>query len=241
MKLYLTSSPVVMDWDLPETKAIAFNESNDFLVNLRNDWKQDSRILFVSSAPDNAKQTDDVRNDFVELLPKYDLSFSSADVCDNRNIITKEELLSYQVVVLCGGHVPTQNLFLKKTGFKEMIRDFNGIVIGISAGSMNCADMVYAMPELEGESDDLFYKRFLPGLGLTDINIIPHWQYLQGVYLDGKKVIDEVIIPDSYTHRFFAMKDGSYIKIDESGKKVIYGEVYEIDNGNMKQIVGEIL
>lgn len=236
MKVYLTSSPTIMDWDLPKEKAVAFNESNDFLVNLKKDWKKDSKVLFISSAPDDAKQTDDVRDDFVELFPKYDLSFSAADVLDNRNIISEEELLAYQVIILCGGHAPTQNSFFTKIGLKRMLKDFEGIVIGISAGTMNCADLVYALPELEGESEDLFYKRYLPGLGLTDINVIPHWQCTKEAYLDGKKLYDEIIIPDSYNHIFYGVCDGSYILIDEDGNKSFFGEIYEITSGEIKAI-----
>ena len=52
---------------------------------------------------------------------------------------------------------------------------------------MNCADTVYAGPELEGEAIDPLYERWITGLGLTDINIFPHFQSLKDDYLDADK------------------------------------------------------
>ena len=50
--------------------------------------------------------------------------------------LSKEKLLNYDVILLAGGHVPTQNCYFKEIDLKEKIKDFQGIVIGISAGSM---------------------------------------------------------------------------------------------------------
>ena len=41
--------------------------------------------------------------------------------------------------------------------------------MGISAGSMNSSDIVYAQPELDGEVIDHNYKKFFKGLNLTKI------------------------------------------------------------------------
>ena len=78
------------------------------------------------------------------------------------------------LIVLAGGHVPTQNAFLCQCGLKEAMKTFDGVVIGISAGSMNCAETVYAQPEEPGEAISKTYRRFLPGLGLTNTMLLPH-------------------------------------------------------------------
>ena len=57
---------------------------------------------------------------------------------------------------------------------------------------MNCADTVYAGPELEGEAIDPLYKRWITGLGLTDINIFPHFQSLKDDFLDGQRLIEDI-------------------------------------------------
>ena len=55
--------------------------------------------------------------------------------------------MNYDVILLGGGHVPTQNKFFKEIRLREKIKDFDGIIIAISAGSMNSADIVYCQPE----------------------------------------------------------------------------------------------
>lgn len=70
--------------------------------------------------------------------------------------------------------------------------DFDGTVLGVSAGSMNSADVVYAQPEEEGEAADPTLKKFLRGLGLTKTMLIPHYQDTKDNILDGKRIFEDV-------------------------------------------------
>lgn len=157
------------------------------------------------------------------------------DTCDYRNEKIVQELSKYDVVILSGGHVPTQNSFFEKICLKEELKNFHGILIGISAGTMNSAKVVYAQPELEGESIDAEYQRFLSGLGITNLMILPHYQDLKEDILDGKHVIEDITYPDSYGKEFYAINDGSYILIQD-GVQTLYGEGYLIKDGMTQQI-----
>jgi len=142
-------------------------------------------------------------------------------------------------LILAGGHVPTQNRFFREIGLKERINGYEGIVIGISAGTMNSAEMVYAAPEEEGESVDENYQRFLQGAGLTDVMVIPHFHEIKDSVLDGKKVLEEIIYSDSAGKSFCALPDGSYLVIrkDVDGDRPrVYGESYRIWNGTQVQV-----
>ena len=124
------------------------------------------------------------------------LSISHIDKCDDRNPNAVNALESIDVLILAGGHVPTQNKFMDQLRLKERLMDFHGIVVAWSAGSMNCADTVYAGPELDGEAIDPLYERWITGLGLTDINIFPHFQSLKDDYLDGLRLIEDITYAD---------------------------------------------
>lgn len=134
-----------------------------------------------------------------------------------------------------GKRLPAQNTFFHRIGLKERLDRFQGMVIAWSAGSMNCAEVVYAGPELEGEAIDPDYKRWLKGLGLTRINIMPHYQSLQGEWLDGLRLIEDITCGDSMGHEFIAMNDGTFI-LNEEGRETLYGEAYRIKDGEIKQI-----
>ena len=139
------------------------------------------------------------------------------------------------MVILGGGHVPTQNRFFRKTGLREILRDYQGIVIGISAGSMNSADTVYSQPEMEGEALDPNYEKFLPGLGLTETNLLPHYQDCKDDVLDGLRVFEDITYPDSMGRTFYAIPDGSYLFIKD-GREELRGEAYMIRDGVLTQI-----
>ena len=107
---------------------------------------------------------------------------------------------------------------------------------------MNCADPVYAGPELPGEAVDPDFQRWIPGLGLTKTNIFPHFEALKDDMLDGMRLIEDITFADSMTHEIIAINNGSYITVDENGE-TLYGEAYSIKNGVMKQICrdGELI
>ena len=100
---------------------------------------------------------------------------------------------------------------------------------------MNCAEIVYAQPELEGEAVDENYQRFIPGLGITKHMIIPHFQEVKTDVVDGLRVIEDMAYPDSMGREFIALNDGSYI-ISENGIETLYGEAYRIKDGRQEQI-----
>ena len=134
-----------------------------------------------------------------------------------------------------GSSVLFEAVIMKQLRLRERLQDYYGIVVAWSAGSMNCADTVYAGPELEGEAIDPLYERWITGLGLTDINIFPHFQSLKDDYLDGLRLIEDITYADSIGHEIIALNDGSYIML-EDGKTTLYGEAYKILDGKQWQI-----
>lgn len=139
---------------------------------------------------------------------------------------------SVDVLILAGGHVPTQNRFMKQLRLRERLQNYHGIVVAWSAGT------VYAGPEFEGEAIDPSYERWLPGLGLTDINIFPHFQRLKDDWLDGMRLIEDITYADSVGHEILALNDGSYVMID-GGKTTLYGEAYKIKDRRQWKICND--
>lgn len=212
-----------------------FLTDNGLLDKLKELWVEDSKVMIICASPNDYEKNDSVCACLRESFPMSGLSVSYIEKCDDRNEELIEKLPEMDVILLAGGHVPTQNIFMKKIGLKERLKDFNGLLIAWSAGSMNCASHVYAAPELEGEAVDTDYSRWISGLGLTETNIFPHYQVLKDAYLDGLRVMEDITYADSYTHEILAMNDGSYITI-ENGTEILHGEAYRIKNGNLEMI-----
>ena len=196
-------------------------------------------ILMVSAAPDDQAFTDSVLEGMSRCVRNSGITPARITMLDRRNCGMAEELVrNADWVVLCGGHVPTQNRFIHEIGLKELLQGFDGLVMGCSAGSMNCAGLVYSHPEMPGEAVDPQYRRWLPGLGLTDIRIIPHYHQVRDVVLDGRRLFEDVVFPDSLNHSFYTFPDGGYILVKD-GRSTLHGTAWEIANGQMRQICSE--
>lgn len=112
------------------------------------------------------------------------------------------------------------------------------VLLGISAGSMNAASTVYAQPEEEGESVDPKYERFMPGLGLTDVMIIPHYQRIKDRILDGKRLFEDITVPDSMGRYLYLLSDGSYLYTNGDISR-IYGELHIMKDGVIRKVAGK--
>ncbi|MBQ3276143.1 MAG: dipeptidase E [Oscillospiraceae bacterium] len=236
MELYLTSSPVIY-----ETRAA--NPANGFLRSLRHSLEGAASALFVCSDPDGHEHTDRFADEIWQVLAGEGIAFSSRAVLDGRNEREAAALVKgADFLVLAGGHVPTQNAFFQRIGLRELLRGWDGVLMGISAGTMNSADTVYSQPELSGEAADPNYRRFLPGLGLTKTMILPHLQALRYEVLDGLRSYEDIAFPDSAGRVFYALPDGSYL-YGRNGREELRGEAWRIADGTMEKLLddGEIL
>lgn len=237
MIAFLTSSPCV--YGAP--KAI-LNPENQFLDNLRQCLPDNPRCLFVCSSPDSPYLTDKFGHEMAQAFGEAEIPFADFRVLDRRTQEQAQLLIwKSDFIILAGGHVPTQNAFFQEIGLRELLENYQGVVMGISAGTMNAAERVYAQPEEEGESDPDF-QRFLPGLGITDVNVLPHYQQVRDYMLDGKRLFEDITYADSMDECFFAFVDGTYLLIEE-GQTWLYGEAYCIQNGQIEQIseVGDVV
>ncbi|MBO5352200.1 MAG: Type 1 glutamine amidotransferase-like domain-containing protein [Lachnospiraceae bacterium] len=210
-------------------------QHNGLLDRLKSIWIQDAKVLMICANPTDYEKNDSVCDCLKEAFPMSGLSISYIDKCDDRNQDIINNLENIDVLILAGGHVPTQNRFMKQLRLKERLTDYNGIVVAWSAGSMNCADVVYAGPEFEGEAVDPLYERWITGLGITNINIFPHFQSIREDYLDGLRLVEDITFDDSVGHEIIALNDGSYIMLD-NGQTTLYGEAYRIKDRQLMQI-----
>lgn len=264
MIIFLTSSPT---GPLDHSRAVdGLDDKNKFVENLRKYWKEEMKTLYITAMPADAGINEEIRKGMAAAFARKGFYFASAGAAGNSNGKTSlnesgdadssrggfdiwddrtedfsaEVLHSYDLIILGGGHVPTQNEFFQRIGLREKIQGFQGVIMGISAGTMNSADVVYAQPELDGEAVDPNYQRYLTGLGLTKTQVLPHYQMIKDSELDGMRVFEDITYGDSMGREFVALPDGSYILIEtEEDRETIWGEAYLIKDGAIQQICSE--
>ena len=230
MRYYLCSS-------LVDYSKMELHNEHHWIEDLLKHISFPCHALLVASSPDDIEKTSYYAQEIVDVMNKHNLCLSGFDVLDRTSAkFTKELIEKVDIIIAMGGHVPTQNAFFQEIDLKKHLQEFRGIWIGSSAGSMNSATLVYAQPELEGEVIDSAYQRFVPGLGLTEKMILPHYSSWKNEVVDGFRLLEDITYPDSQGHTFYLMEDGSYVLGDtEEKKEEVIGNYYVLRDGVIVQ------
>ncbi|MDE7254376.1 MAG: EAL domain-containing protein [Acetatifactor sp.] len=258
MVTFLTSSFV--EYQPKKYVPKPLDASNGFADNLKRYWPDHAHFLVFACDPADAKMADHVTEEmrdafslagfFIEEIRCFDdraiedyRETSGCPAEDADRDALKSALQWADVFYLSGGHGPTENAFMKRCGLRELLQDqeiFDGIFIGLSAGSVNAAEEVYMPPELPGEAVDPDFVKFTDGLGLTGINIMPHILYEKTVTLDGRKLVDEIIAEDSHGREIYLIPDGAYFII-RNGITEFFGEGEIMENGKTRPLHAGII
>lgn len=232
MIYFLTSSTCMPD-------SPALNPANGFVDELRKALPNPCRAVFVASSPDDAERTERFAGEIRSGFELTGFRFDHYQVLDRRNAEQCPDLVAEaDLLILSGGHVPTQNRFFQEIGLRETLKSYDGVVMGISAGTMNCEELVYAPPEEAGEAVDPNYQRFYPGLGLTKVLIFPHFQETRYEVVDGLPTLETSLLPDSMGRKIYALVDGSFL-LGKDGREELRGEAYLVEDGVLTQISAE--
>lgn len=238
MVSFLTSSFVPYSDD-PGAKTPLINE-NGFAENLCKYWTSSAKFLVVAADPDDAEKNEQIAREMQTTFSNAGFPFEEVKILDHRNSDKASELVSWaDIIYLSGGHGPTENKFINEINLAVLLADYNGLFIGLSAGTLNAAFVTIQVPELPGESDDPNFVTYLPGLGITPINIVPHAKYFRTLKLDGKSFYDDILIPRSRGEKIYFIDDGSYFIIN-GGITEFFGTGEIIENGSVRKISSNI-
>ena len=215
------------------------DNSNHFIDRLKFASPKINTLVFIASDPDGASKTDEYADVFVKALNLDDFGIEKLIIIDHRfDGDVEQAILSADVVVLAGGNVPTQNKYFKEINLKSILHKYKGVIIGQSAGSMNCCDIVYTQPEEDEEFEDKAYQRKLSGLGLVNFSIMPHMNNAYDIDEQGHPSVMEMCLEDSYTIPHYGICDFGFIEI-HSNKATAYGKTLFIKDGKCIALCGD--
>ncbi|MEE3482230.1 MAG: diguanylate cyclase, partial [Lachnospiraceae bacterium] len=239
MVAFLTSSFVPYRGESYSGKTPLINE-NGFADRLREFWKTPACFLVVAADPEDAARADAVARQMETTFSDAGLPIDEVRVLDRRTAEKAAGLVSWATVIfLSGGHGPTENAFINEIRLRELLKDYSGIFIGLSAGSLNAADETIQIPELPGEAERADFPVSLPGLGITSLHIVPHAAYFRDFILDGKHYYDDILLPLSAGRRLYFIDDGSYFFIN-GGTTEFFGTGEIIEDGSGRAISTEV-
>lgn len=181
-------------------------------------------FAFVASEFEKMQEvTDEYFAYFINMFHEQGIHFEKEYVVDGRITFkqAQEAVEKADVIWLSGGNTPVEFKYLKKYGLDKVIKQHQGVIIGLSAGAINMAETAICTLSCQHEKQEVY-----SGLGCVDISVEPHFVRNQ--------ITDEVInLSKNYT--MYGLCDNGMI-VCKDNKKYFFGEVYKIENGKVERI-----
>lgn len=237
MILFLTSrlNTYMIDKD-GNKQTIPLENVSRVLDNIKKYLNGTNWIVYVANDPNNVLKNEEKIKNIIDSFSLAGIEFNEKILLEARNKKdAKNIILGADIVILSGGKILCQNKFFRSIRLKNILKRFNGIVIGISAGTMNLCKTVYNFPE---EKSDIKERKWVKGLGFYDKIIIPHFDGETNTYqieCEEVDVVNDFILPASHKKEFLAIPNGSYIIIDNKNVS-FFGDMFTIKNGVTKKI-----
>lgn len=188
---------------------------------LKKDIKNNMNIVFISSSFDNYERNDIKHKELVKLFNDINIKFNNIYLIDNRvdSNSSKELIKKSDIIFLMGGDPKQEMDSIIEYDLVSDIKTKEGIIIGVSAGSMNQITNVIYKDEID---NNIIVK--YKGLGFFDTNIYPH------VDINNKDYLQEIFEVSKYG-KILCLPNSSFIRIEDN-KVDIIGEHYYIEYSN---------
>ena len=192
--------------------------TNDFSSLLKTYIKAGMNFVFVASEFENIyEKTDWYCNHFLKMFSDCGITFGSVDVIDSRmpKETAQDTVRDADVLWIAGGDTPTQFAYLESYGLIPYIKEQKGVIIEMSAGSINMAKT--AVCTLTCEHDKL---EIYEALGLVEFSVEPHF--------DKDNITDELLVLSEKYPLYGICDDGAIVCTENN--TLYIGDIFLIDN-----------
>lgn len=202
---------------------------NKFTKQLQYIIQKRDKFAFVASDFENSQEkTDRYFAFFLEMFTRGGILFDNACVIDGR--MTKEQMQNVvttaDVVWLAGGNTPGQYRYFEKYGLVPILREHNGVIIGMSAGAINMAKT--AICSITCGSDRI---ETYGALGLVDVSVEPHFD---------KRGASDELLQISRSYPIYGLCDDSVIICNRSNT-IFIGDIFFINQGVVTKIPSSVV
>ncbi|HCO28778.1 MAG TPA: hypothetical protein DIT54_05030 [Lachnospiraceae bacterium] len=198
--------------------------NNEIAQLMKKFIKRRTKFAFIASEFEkNHEKTDQYFEEVLGLFQNIGIDFEKSYVVDGRmeKEVAKDIVRSADVVWLAGGDTPTEYQYLLKYELIDILREHSGVIIGMSAGSINLTKMAICTLACGHDKQEMY-----EGIGCVGFSVEPHFNV--------NKVSKE-LLELSKQYIIYGLCDESLILCE--GKTIIFlGEVYQIIDGTVKQI-----
>ena len=206
-------------------KAVAFFSgfperrfTDEIAKELREILADRKSLVFISAWPDQYKRNDEDSEGMHNMFAIENMPFSSFSVIDERTELdtSKRQVETASCLFLMGGNATMQMDLIKRKGLFDKIKAFKGVILGVSAGSMNMGNPVVDI-----------YESLVPyeGFAFAHITIKAHYPIGDPNLMQSTNIV-------SMEMPVTLMKDESAIFIIDDQIKIV-GEIYRLNRGEI--------
>lgn len=167
-----------------------------------------NKCVFISSRTDEFKENDERLSVISTWFKDLGTDFNKVSVLDERMSMQeiRQELIHAPCIYLMGGDTKRQMDFMIENEIDQILREHNGLIIGLSAGAINIAR-----------------------LGLVDTHVLPHF------YNYDQEVLETKIMPLTYDKVIYGMADNGLIAHSTSETNFL-GDIYALKEGKSTKL-----
>lgn len=185
--------------------------------------KRDKFAFVASEFEALHEKTDKYFRIFLDMFEEAGIHFEEAYVVDGRMSAAEAQkaVVEADVVWLSGGDTPAQFACFQKYGLVKVLQEHEGVIIGMSAGSINMARTSICTLSCGHRKQEIY-----SGLGCVDISVEPHFV---------RENVSDELIELSKVYIIYGLCDDALIVC--SGETIeFYGEVYKLSQGIVERI-----
>ena len=184
-------------------------------------------LVFISSSPLGYDASDFYSNVNKNWFSTIGINFRKCYLLDNRIERNRsiDLLKNASCIFLMGGRTREQIKYVNENNFMKPLQNYNGVIMGISAGAINLSINSLSFGRSENEETTIMYN----GIGITEKIIFPHFD------INGEE--NNEIKEYSKDHCIYGLCDYSAI-IEKGNDTKLIGEIYKIHNRKIDKISG---
>ena len=139
---------------------------------LAHDITKTGSLVFIAGEVDNHYRTEVAGQWFTKELESIGKSFEKVYAISKKTpaYLARKWVKSADMIVMLGGNPIEQKAMCRKIKIWRMLRNYDGIMLGMSTGAMNISEYVMVLP-ISHEYPDF---NIVPGLNRDGISIYPH-------------------------------------------------------------------
>lgn len=234
MKVFLTSN--LNHYEKIDGVKVAkeIDNKNGLVDQLKSKLDGTRGILYIPADASNKDKIEEYSKILFDALRLSGIVFDNYYVVDDKSSVeeVRDRVLKSDLVFLSGGDTFTQMQHFENIKLRDILIDYEGVIVGQSAGAINLAEDVYNSPEYE---EDLSRSCYFKGLGKTNINIEPHFVLDTSNFDSDEMLHRSAMLEESRKRNLYAILDGSHI-FDDGVECTIYGECYLLRDGEVKKM-----